>query len=69
MKIDGNISYLFFNTELSVAELPTDRDGVFQGYDETKLHDEAEIFLGCLGRLGVATPSVDDLIADFYSRI
>lgn len=68
MSIDGNISDLFFNTEMSVTELH-DAKGDFAGYDEAKLRDEAALFLGCLDRLGVSTPSVDDLLSDFYGRI
>jgi hypothetical protein len=69
MSIDQNISDLFFNTDLRGAELTRDSDGVFQGYDDDKLRDDAQMFLNCLEWLGVAIPSVDDLIADFETRV
>jgi hypothetical protein len=36
-------------------------------YDQ--LEDEAQDFLACLDRLGVPTPTVEELIADFYARL
>lgn len=68
MRVDANISDLFFNTDLSQTKLKDDR-GHFTGYDEDKLKEEAQLFLSALDRLGVATPSVEDLIADYYGRI
>ena len=70
MSIDGNISDLFFNTDLSAAHLTAkENGGEFAGWDHDKLQEEAKSFLGCLERLGVPVPSVDDLTADFYSRV
>lgn len=67
-RVDPNISDLFFNTDLSSTTLKDGR-GHFAGYDEEKLKTEAQLFLSALDRLGVATPSVEDLIADYYGRI
>ena len=59
MSVNANISDLFFNTE--------------HVYDSngncTELKEEAYDFLGCLDRLGVATPTVEELIEDFYNRL
>lgn len=67
MSIDGNISDLFFNTDVSAAA-QHDLNGKFTGYDDSKLREEAELFLNCLKRLGVAIPSVDDLTSNFHGR-
>ena len=67
MKVDANISDLFFNTDLQGTKI-MDR-GQFVGFDEPKLREEARVFLACLKRLNVPVPSVEDLIADFYGRI
>lgn len=68
MSIDQNISDLFFNTDLSDAVMQ-DEKGMFVGYDETKLQDEALMFLGSLTRLNIDVPTSDDLIENFYSRL
>lgn len=65
--IDGDVSDLFFNTELDCARV-YDARGHFTGWDVTRLEQEAMQFLASLGRLGVDTPTVDDLIADFHRR-
>ncbi len=57
-RVDGNISDLFFNTE-----------HVFGDGDYPELQQEAQDFLDCLDRLGVATPNAGDLIADFMNRL
>ncbi len=64
MRVDGNISDLFFNTEHHVSH---DQKGQFADHDE--LETEAKYFLDCLDRLGVPTPTVDELIADFRERL
>ena len=64
MKVDGNISDLFFNTEHGVMY---DVDGNFEEF--TSLEEEAKDFLACLDHLGVATPTVEELIEDFNNRI
>lgn len=66
--VDPNISDLFFNTELDNCKLK-DAKGNFEGWDESKLKQEAQDFLSCLDRLGVITPSIEDLIGDFYDRV
>jgi len=65
--IDGNVSDLFFNTDVTVAATH-DHTGHFTGYDDAKLREEADLFLKCLDRLGVTVPTADDLIADFLAR-
>lgn len=67
MKVDGNISDLFFNTDLSDTRIM--EKGQFVGYDEEKMKTEAALFLACLDRLGVATPSVEDMISDYFARV
>ena len=66
--VDGNISDLFFNTDLSSAAKSDDK-GQFVGWDEAAMRQEAETFLGCLARLSVAVPTIDDLLADFHKRV
>lgn len=67
LRVDANISDLFFNTDLSNTRIM--ERGQFVDYDEDKLKEEAQMFLSSLDRLGVATPSVEELIADYYGRI
>lgn len=59
MKVDVNISDLFFNTEH------------FYSYDggHTGIKDEANDFLDSLRRLGVEVPTSEDLIQDFFNRV
>lgn len=64
-RVNGDISDLFFNTDVSAA-FSGDTES---GYDAAKLEQEAMQFLASLGRLGVDVPTVDDLIADFHGRI
>ena len=68
MAVDPSISDLFFNTDLSNANL-TDKDGQFIGFDLPQLRAEAYHFLACLSRLGVAVPTVEELVSDFLERI
>lgn len=67
IRIDTNISDLFFNTDLSDTRVM--ENGQFARYDEGKMRTEAELFLGCLERLGVPVPSPEDLVADYYARV
>jgi hypothetical protein len=64
MKVEGNISDLFFNTEHGVKY---DEDGNFEEF--ASLEEEAKDFLDALDRLGVSTPTVAELIEDFHNRI
>ena len=68
MAIDQNISDLFFNTDLELAKT-RDARGDFTGWSEAALRREAESFLGYLDRIGVARPTVDELLADFHARL
>lgn len=68
MYANTDISDLFFNTDLSVAEL-RDANQQFTGYDNAKLEEEARLFLACLDRLGVTIPTVEELLADFRLRL
>lgn len=65
MRVDGNISDLFFNTEHHAAY--DSEDGQFLDHDQ--LEQEAWDFLTCLQALGVAAPTVAELIEDFHNRI
>jgi len=68
MRVDGNISDLFFNTEHHfMPEL--DARGKSVGGEHDELEQEAKYFLDCLNRLGVFTPSVEELVADFKARL
>lgn len=67
--VDQNISDLFFNTDLSSTHLPNLSNGMFAGYDEAKLQDEALMFLSSLARLGVDVPTSDDLLENFHARL
>jgi hypothetical protein len=66
--VDQNISDLFFNTDMSDAEIK-DEKNQFVDWDQNKMREEARLFLGCLERLNVAVPSVDALVEDFYKRV
>ena len=68
MRVDANISDLFFNTDISDAR-QTDSKGHFTGFDGEALLGLAEDTLGCLSRLGVAVPTPQELVADFHKRI
>lgn len=68
MRIDGNISDLFFNHDHGDISVMNE-DSQFDHYDDDKLRASALDFIGYLERLNVATPSVDDLVADFYARV
>ena len=68
MSVNGNISDLFFNTDLSNANL-TDKDGQFIDFDLSQLRAEAHDLLACLSRLGVAVPTVEELVTDFLERV
>lgn len=65
MRVDGNISDLFFNTEHHAAH--DSDDGQFLDHDQ--LEQEATDFLAALERLGVVVPTVDELIEDFHNRL
>ena len=67
MIVDGNISDLFFNTNMDHATIY--ENGRFLGYKENVIAKEATTFIETLSRLGVATPAPADLVADFYARI
>lgn len=68
MYVNTDISDLFFNTDLSVAEL-RDEKQQFTGYDNAKLEEEARLLLACLDRLGVTIPTVEEFLADFRLRL
>ena len=59
MTVDCNISDLFFNTQLQL-----DASGEY-----SEIENEAADFLNCLTQLGVPTPTVDELVADFRDRL
>ena len=65
MRVDGNISDLFFNTEHHAAY--DSDDGQFLDHDQ--LEAEAGWFLRCLEHLGVEVPTIEDLIEDFHNRL
>lgn len=67
MSTVDNISDLFFNTDVS-ATAQHNADGAFTGYDHEALRAEAQMFLGCLQRLGIEVPTEDELIEDFINR-
>lgn len=68
-KVDGNISDLFFNTDVSAAR-KLDKKGHFEGWEESVLLQEADDMLRCLERLGVPNlPTAIQLVEDFYKRI
>ena len=66
MAVNTDISDLFFNRALGHCEII--EKGQFAGYDDDKLADEAQGFLGSLERLGVDVPEPGELIADFHAR-
>lgn len=67
-RVNGNISDLFFNTDHDGATIM--EQGKFAGFDDSKLRDDAEMFLGCLDRLGLTDlPSAPELVQDFHGRV
>lgn len=62
------ISDLFFNHDLDQCKR-YDSKHMFDGFDEKALNEEADNFLHCLDQLGVATPTRDELLADFHDRL
>ena len=68
MKVDGNISDLFFNTDVSRARR-LDKRGHFENFDRHILIEEAQAMLDCLARLGLETPSASALADDFLARV
>jgi hypothetical protein len=68
MSVDANISDLFFNTDLAVAEVRDER-GDFVKYDDARMREEARMFLACLARLNVPVPTPDELLTDFFNRV
>lgn len=70
MPVDIRISDLWFNHDHSSYTLH-DKDGQFEGYDEAKMKEEADIFLDNIRKIAdtcISTPSTDELIADFHKR-
>lgn len=67
-KVNVDISDLWFNHNHS-GYLLKDANGKFAGYDEAKRVDEATLFLAGLDRLGVVTPTPQELLADFDARV
>lgn len=69
MRVDPNISDLFFNTDVDAARR-YDKKGHFDCFDHGTMMIEAGHVLGCLERLGVPNlPTADDLVADFLARV
>lgn len=69
MKIDPNISDLFFNTDTSRAVM-LDKKGRFEDFDNRVLSEEADMLLQCLDRLGVTNlPTREELVGDFLARV
>ena len=66
--VNGNISDLFFNYDVSEAELH-DGSGNYIGHDETLLTAKAQEVLDMLEALGVDVPTADELVEDFYNRM
>lgn len=67
MTVEANISDLFFNRDLSKAEV-YNFEGSFIGYSHPALLEEASMMLENLENLGVSIPTAKDLVSDFYSR-
>lgn len=66
--IDGHASDLFFNLDFDDA-VEHDQRGQFAGFDDERMREKADWFVGSLQRLGGPTIATDDLLADFYSRV
>ena len=62
--VNQDISDLFFNTDHRALH-----DSKGQFIEHNDLEEEAKMFLACLDRLGIATPTAEELIADFNARI
>lgn len=68
-RVNAQISDLFFNYDHTNARI-TGGDGMFEGYDNGELLENATSVLGCLERLGVGDlPDPSDLIRDFHDRL
>jgi len=67
MRINSDISDIFFNTDL---EHCFSGGGGDLSFDRAKLKVEAQLLIDSLHRLGVSvTPSSDDLVDDFLGRV
>lgn len=69
MAINGDISDLFFNRDFDHCAEYEGQSRTFTGYNADKLREEAVTFLQNLNRLGVLTPTVDELLTDFHARV
>lgn len=68
MRVDPNVSDLFFNHDVSACA-NHDALGDFTGYDDAKMLYEAQSVIDCLDRLNVSVPSARELVDDFYARV
>jgi len=67
-RIHTAVSDLWFNYDRSECEM-YDEAGMFSGYDDEKLCDEARMFLDCISDLTPDVPTVDELLADYEARV
>lgn len=67
-RVNTHVSDLFFNHDLESCKKRDER-GRFDGWDESKLREEAESFLYMIRGLNAdAAPTVEELIEDFHRR-
>jgi hypothetical protein len=68
-RVGMHLSDLFFNHDLSNAYVEGAKDDGGD-YDDEKLKEEAETFLGFLRGMGVTDlPSAEELVEDFRARL
>ena len=67
--INANISDLFFNRDLSACKV-YDRAGVFIGWDNEALEEEAKTMLSNFEGLGIISlPTAESVVVDFHERV
>lgn len=68
MRVNTNISDLFFNYDLSDAHRE-DTGGDFCGYDDGVMLEKAADVIFSLEHLGVEVPTARELVDDFHARL
>ena len=68
MRIDGDVSDLFFNLDFEDLKI-YHRNGGFLHFDEGKLRDRAQWFSNAIYRVSGRLWSVDDILRDFRARV
>ena len=68
--VDTDVSDLFMRLDLQDTQ-ELDRDGMFVGWNDTRLRHEADGFASTIRLIsgGVLDYTADDIVADFLTRV